>query len=269
MSGGVSDGIVSLRDLLARSREYVADALEAHEHSDGRALLSEIDAALLDNTGEARDGLSEALLIARAEKDRWLKAANKHIRANGRRSDCRDQDLERARIAHRIEDAIAAKIASAPTLADLILATPSTTPEKAGEDAPVAWRCDGCDRVTGDPAADLAELKAAGKISCCPERRMKPFAPTQQAVVSEGMVGALFRRKQLVKHLKTGGVYRIVHTPATCRLEASNGPAYAYQQVAYLSEGAALCDVSNAPLWVRGQAEMEDGRFAALAGDRP
>jgi len=46
MSGGVSDGIVGLRDLLVSAREYVADALEAHEHSDGRTLLFQIDAAL-------------------------------------------------------------------------------------------------------------------------------------------------------------------------------------------------------------------------------
>lgn len=32
--------------LLVRAREYVVDALDAHEHSDGRDLLNEIDAAL-------------------------------------------------------------------------------------------------------------------------------------------------------------------------------------------------------------------------------
>lgn len=32
--------------LLSRAREYVADALDAHEHSDGRDLINEIDAAL-------------------------------------------------------------------------------------------------------------------------------------------------------------------------------------------------------------------------------
>lgn len=36
----------ALRDLLFRARWYVNDALEAHEHSDGRNLLREIDAAL-------------------------------------------------------------------------------------------------------------------------------------------------------------------------------------------------------------------------------
>lgn len=36
----------SLTCLLTRAREYVADALDAYEHSDGRDLLTEIDAAL-------------------------------------------------------------------------------------------------------------------------------------------------------------------------------------------------------------------------------
>ena len=35
-----------MRDLLTRAREYVTDALDAHEHSRGRDLLKEIDAAL-------------------------------------------------------------------------------------------------------------------------------------------------------------------------------------------------------------------------------
>lgn len=36
----------TMRALLVRAREYVNDALEGHEHSDGRDLLKEIDAAL-------------------------------------------------------------------------------------------------------------------------------------------------------------------------------------------------------------------------------
>lgn len=36
-----------LLGLLERSREYVSDSLEAHEHSDGRELLVQIDEALL------------------------------------------------------------------------------------------------------------------------------------------------------------------------------------------------------------------------------
>ena len=42
----------TMRDLLTRAREYVTDALDAHEHSDGRDLLKEIDAALRWTQGE-------------------------------------------------------------------------------------------------------------------------------------------------------------------------------------------------------------------------
>lgn len=75
------------------------------------------------------------------------------------------------------------------------------------------------------------------------------------------MEGPKFRRKQLVTHVKTGGVYRIMHTPATCRLEASNEPAYAYQAVWIVSSRGGTIDLTDKPLWVRCQSEMEDGRF--------
>lgn len=40
------DRSIALAGLLGQARDYVADALEAHEHSDGRELLGKIDAAL-------------------------------------------------------------------------------------------------------------------------------------------------------------------------------------------------------------------------------
>lgn len=64
---------------------------------------------------------------------------------------------------------------------------------------------------------------------------------------------AKFHRAQIVRHLKTATLYRIVHTPDICRIEATNEPAYAYQPKGFV-EG---------PIWVRPQAEMEDGRFEA------
>lgn len=72
-----------------------------------------------------------------------------------------------------------------------------------------------------------------------------------------------FRRKQLVRHLKTGGIYRIVHTPETCRLESPNKPAYAYRLVYFRDDAIIALDVRHAPIWVRAQEEMEDGRFEA------
>lgn len=67
-----------------------------------------------------------------------------------------------------------------------------------------------------------------------------------------------FRRKQLVRHVKTGAVYRIVHTPSTpCVLEANTAFAYAYKLV-HTKEGDRM---PGACLWVRSAFEMEDGRF--------
>lgn len=60
----------------------------------------------------------------------------------------------------------------------------------------------------------------------------------------------LFQRKQLVRHIKTNTVYRIIHTPNTCRIEEDNSPAYAYRDTHKIG-----------PLWVRKKEVMEDGRF--------
>jgi hypothetical protein len=45
---GRPDGVLAL---LVQAREYIADALEAHEHSDGRQLLTEIDEAIAKEQG--------------------------------------------------------------------------------------------------------------------------------------------------------------------------------------------------------------------------
>lgn len=37
---------------------------------------------------------------------------------------------------------------------------------------PIGYRCDGCGRLCRDPFADLSSIKASGKLSCCPERKM-------------------------------------------------------------------------------------------------
>lgn len=68
----------------------------------------------------------------------------------------------------------------------------------------------------------------------------------------------LFRRGDLVRHLKTKGVYQIVHTPATVRIEADLAPAYAYRLHTFPFGGGAPRD---GYLWIRPQGEMEDGRF--------
>jgi hypothetical protein len=87
----------------------------------------------------------------------------------------------------------------------------------------------------------------------------------EAGLVAAAALAPKFRRKQLVKHIKTGGVYRIVHTPETCRLEAFNAPAYAYQAVWIVSSRGGQINLTDKPLWVRGQTEMEDGRFEPVA----
>jgi hypothetical protein len=66
-----------------------------------------------------------------------------------------------------------------------------------------------------------------------------------------------FEVGQIVKHVKTGGIYHIIGTPKdNYRLEHNNQPAYLYQSI----EG----DIYANPIWVRSQSEMEDGRFVLL-----
>ena len=36
---------------------------------------------------------------------------------------------------------------------------------------PIGYCCDGCGRLFRDPYADLSAIRAAGAISCCPERK--------------------------------------------------------------------------------------------------
>jgi len=44
-----------------------------------------------------------------------------------------------------------------------------------GEGEPVAWKCDGCDRLCRYPEDDIIDLRNAGHVSCCPERKMRPL----------------------------------------------------------------------------------------------
>lgn len=63
-----------------------------------------------------------------------------------------------------------------------------------------------------------------------------------------------FQDGQTVCHVKTGGEYRVFAGPDRTRIERTGEPAYIYRQ-----RGE-----PGGTLWVRPQAEMEDGRFEAL-----
>jgi hypothetical protein len=54
-----------------------------------------------------------------------------------------------------------------------------------------------------------------------------------------------------LQHRK-GGLYTVEITPDLCRIELGAVPAYVYR-------------AADGHLWVRPQAEMEDGRFTPLA----
>jgi hypothetical protein len=68
----------------------------------------------------------------------------------------------------------------------------------------------------------------------------------------------MFVQHQTLTHVKTQCVYHIVLTPDNCRIEKTGEPAYAYR--AYIKNTAG--EISEGKeIWVRGQKEMEDGRF--------
>lgn len=64
-----------------------------------------------------------------------------------------------------------------------------------------------------------------------------------------------FNKGDLVKHVKSMGIYRILECPDVVRIEATGGPGYLYR---------AELLFQPAIQWVRSQTEMEDGRFELL-----
>ncbi len=61
-----------------------------------------------------------------------------------------------------------------------------------------------------------------------------------------------FHTHQRLVHVKTRHLYQVLATPDLCMIENGAVPAYAYRS---MEQGY------QAPIWVRPQAEMEDGRF--------
>lgn len=59
-----------------------------------------------------------------------------------------------------------------------------------------------------------------------------------------------FKKSDVVRHIKSGGVYVVTNQPDFNRLAADNLPAYGYRSV-----------MNNGVRWWRCQSEMEDGRF--------
>jgi hypothetical protein len=59
----------------------------------------------------------------------------------------------------------------------------------------------------------------------------------------------LFKPGSRLKHLKTGGFYKVV---LLANIEASLEPAYVYESM------------QSHDFWIRPKAEMEDGRFELI-----
>lgn len=60
----------------------------------------------------------------------------------------------------------------------------------------------------------------------------------------------LFKPGSKLKHLKSGGLYKVV---LLANIEASLEPAYVYESL------------QSHDFWIRPQAEMEDGRFELIS----
>lgn len=62
-----------------------------------------------------------------------------------------------------------------------------------------------------------------------------------------------FKKGDIVRHIRTGNIYRIVMTPNDrVRIELDGSPAYAYVIHPFFDD----------MLWIRPATEMEDGRFS-------
>lgn len=66
-----------------------------------------------------------------------------------------------------------------------------------------------------------------------------------------------FSNSSVVRHIKSGGLYVIVMGPDLVKIESNAEAAYAYRGLD--GDGS-----PSGPVWVRGQVEMEDGRFEQL-----
>lgn len=55
----------------------------------------------------------------------------------------------------------------------------------------LGYHCVGCGHLCGDPDKDLALLRKAGALSCCPERKMEPLSEAIRALIRPDAMSAL------------------------------------------------------------------------------
>lgn len=150
-----AEAAAAIRQLIKdRGTDQAPEAGWTIIESDGRYVtMRDADAdreMIIDTEAPAREG--EVQAIVQAEYDHWIKAALKHKRPAGLRSDHAQADLERAKVAKRILD----KIAALPPRHE-------APAEGAGEDSP----------ITAAIRAKLATVKATDYHPGTPAERMK------------------------------------------------------------------------------------------------
>lgn len=61
-----------------------------------------------------------------------------------------------------------------------------------------------------------------------------------------------FMPDEIIEHVRTGGMYMVLHSPPGVYIEKDQTPVYVYQSVA------------DNRIWIRPRIEMEDGRFRRI-----
>lgn len=57
--------------------------------------------------------------------------------------------------------------------------------EAAREADNLGYECEGCGHLCGNPETDMKIIIAAGGLSCCPERKMRPLGAAIRAMITE------------------------------------------------------------------------------------
>lgn len=98
----------------------------------------------------------------------------------------------------------------------------AASPPSPVQAEPVAWRCDGCGRLSADPEGDLHAIRVSGARSCCRERKLLPLyaSPPSPAEVeiSDEMVERAMREFELVEYDMSSEEYDLA------MLEAEKSP---------------------------------------------
>ena len=74
-------------------------------------------------------------------------------------------------------DAMANELADADAAIAVVLERAARVADEMG------YECEGCGHLCGNPQTDMAIIKKAGGLSCCPERKMRPLGSAIRAFI--------------------------------------------------------------------------------------